>query len=347
MKRSAFLLALLVGCGARTSLSENERSDGGVEDVETPFDVPRPDVPLPDVPRPDVPLPDVPPDIPVPDVPFPDIDEDVPPGVACERDLDCDGSCVRNVGEAIVDLDPAALHCAPLPFPSGQADGGECTRSEDCGRGLCLVSDICAAPCVEDRDCGFEDQCAPIYYRGTTGSLETGRACMPRIVEDPRLTTRNFRTRVLRVDDDSEEILLGRTEDQVVLHVLGGYRSQELITLSNDAGDVYFDLFGVLDGRFSNPVAFLDSVQIVALPLSNRSAPSPMVRIGVRGRVPRTVPDAPQWTLRGPRGGSQLRIDVFHLPSRFAMGGDRVLTPRLRAGHDPTRKIASKSLTLG
>lgn len=111
----------------------------------------------------------------------------------CVSDRDCaSGVCAASLSASPVDLDPLALTCAVL------ADAGLdtpcCQRSEDCARGICLLSGSCAVPCADAEDCLASERCAPVHARAGELAVQTLNACVSRaeLPVDVRVTETLF-----------------------------------------------------------------------------------------------------------------------------------------------------------
>jgi len=115
--------------------------------------------------------------------------------MACVRDEDCPGVCVRNRAPAVEDLAPLPLVCGGAG--AARDDGDLCDTTADCGRGLCVVAGSCVAPCVADTDCDPGQRCSELWVRTSTVSMQWLEGCVDRVNMPPDVRVRRLRAGVV------------------------------------------------------------------------------------------------------------------------------------------------------
>ncbi len=256
-------------------------------------------------------------------------------GRVCTRDGDCRGGrlCRLERGSSQEDLAPALLTCG-LSWRGGRRPGASCAVEEDCGRGLCLVSDRCALPCATDADCPEGQWCAEgARVRRGRRALQFASVCVD-VVNLPLSV--GFERRAAGTVEPSEEADVSLDlpgKEGSVLHVLWNRSRPDLrgyvfLWRLEDRADgrVLFDL-----DYFTDPVAAptpLNSVSYGAsrfdeLPLLVPNGPattsSPAgYRLWIGTEFPAPLERTTAWRVSQ---GDVLDLDVFYVG-----GGD--LHPR-------------------
>ncbi|MEM6959853.1 MAG: hypothetical protein AAF645_29485, partial [Myxococcota bacterium] len=161
-------------------------------------------------------------------------------GSACRRDGDCGPleACQRDRTARPIDLSEVSLTCGD---PSAaMSDGQECESTADCGRGLCLVADTCAQPCIADRDCIGEERCIESYVRGSSSSLETMRACVAVASAGETVEVRDFDE---RPRPGSRLFVPGRVRGRTNITIFDGFPFAAVGRVIDEDGSVVFDGF--------------------------------------------------------------------------------------------------------
>jgi hypothetical protein len=103
--------------------------------------------------------------------------ECAPSGQLCTSDDDCEESrCVADRDRPAVDLEPLSLVCGCEA--DGREVGQSCQKPEDCAFGICLLAKTWSRPCLDDRHCGSNQRCSPVYAQTSETTFQPFRGCV-------------------------------------------------------------------------------------------------------------------------------------------------------------------------